>query len=357
MSNCHPTISVKFFLPVDRFPQTIPNQFNTYHEDFQDDIYAWTIQTYVQLKNSGFPCELVGEMPPAGLVVAHRDCLKPDNYLSPDPNIFFVCIQSTRERLAYAQIHVVHNPLLAQQILSTHDLDVHYIEAWPTPGLRPRDPDRGNRLENIAYLGHLEDLAPELKRYGFHQQLQALGLTWHVLPHNPGDYTNIDGIVAVRHLQTEVMRQTDHFIHHSGQKLCDAWLADVPIITGPESAYQALGTNHDNYCEVNHADEIVQQLKQLRDNPEQYRERIENGRTKAQSINRQALTHQWQQFLEHVAIPSYQKWCLLSESDRVAALATNRSMVDQRNRTVVLKQTELQTLKANDLPYDLSEKA
>src|SRR5690606_40162519 len=49
---------------------------------------------------------------------------------------------------------------------------------WPQPGLEPRDPARGDRLERVAYKGFVANLHPELASGEFARALAARGLAW-----------------------------------------------------------------------------------------------------------------------------------------------------------------------------------
>jgi hypothetical protein len=351
MEDSYKHVPISFFMPVDRFPEVIPEEINPDQEGFQDDIYAWTLQTYFYLRGSGFFCALVKEMPEEGIIIAHRDCLVPDNYLQPNPNVLLVCIQSDRQRLSYAQIHVVQNPDLAKQI--THG---YFIPSWPTPALKPRDSHRGNRFENVVYLGHLNDLATELKQYGFRERLRSLGLKWEVKIHDYCDYRDVDVVLAVRNFCPEINRQTESFIHQSAIKLCDAWRAEVPTILGHECAYQFIGQPDLDYLAVNSVEDVVSTLTRLRDDPDFRQAIVRQGKiSRSQGFDCQSLTDEWRSFLETVAIPSYQQWRSLSEVERWVALEQHKANIEQKNQVLELRQHTLSQLRADALPYDLSE--
>jgi len=344
-------VPICFFMPIDRYPAVIPEQIETYQTEFKDDIYAWTLQTYVYLKNSGLSCSLVREMPQAGIVVAHRDCLVPDNYLNPHPDVLLVCIQSNRQRLSYAQLHVVQNPYLAKQITQGY-----FIPPWSTPGLQPRDPKRGDRFENVVYIGHLNDLATELKHYSFRERVRSLGLSWQVQIHNPFDYSNVDAVLAVRNFSPAIDHQTEHFISESAIKLHDAWLAGVPVILGHECAYQFMRQQELDYLEANQVEDVVSILNRLQTDLDFRQATIRAGKLRVQSITQQSLVAKWHHFFEQVAIPSYQEWCSRSSIDRSNALEQHKADIDQRNQQLEARQQVISQLRTAASPYDLGEK-
>lgn len=351
MKDIDSQVPISFFMPINRFPEVIPEHIDTYQNSFKDDIYAWTLQTYVYLRSSGFPCSLVKKMPQEGIVVAHRDCLVPDNYLEPNSNVLLVCIQSNRQRLSYAQIHVVQNPYLARQIQNTH-----FIEPWTTPALQKRDANRGDRFENVVYVGHLNDLATELKQYAFREQVRSLGLKWRVQIHNCFDYADVDVVLAARNFCPNVKQQTENFIHESAIKLCDAWLAEVPAILGHEGAYQFMRQQDLDYLEVDSPENVIYALKKLRDHPDLRQAIIQNGKIRSQEFDHKVLTAKWRSFFETVAISNYQTWCSLSKVERCKALEEHKASIDHINQATELQQLTLAQLRALALPYDLNEK-
>ncbi|NEP18685.1 MAG: hypothetical protein F6J97_17585 [Leptolyngbya sp. SIO4C1] len=339
---------VYFFLPRDRWPQTVPERLDGYHPGCADDIFRWITQTYVHLRQRGVACELVNQLPAAGIVIAHRDCLHPGGYLSPHPDLFWVCLQSDRPLLAYAQQQVLPNPLWAQQQPNSH-----YIGAWPTP-VRSRCSQRGDRFETVAYVGHLNDLADELKQYRFRQQIEALGLRWQARLHDPYDYQDIDAVVAVRSFNPERLRKTRQFMHQSAQKLCDAWLAGVPAILGPESACQPLQQSPPAYLEARSVTDVLAALQQLRDRPSWRQQLIASGQRQAQAFS--AIAADWQQYLSTAVWPAYRVWQSLPLAERQAQIDQQQQRVDQENRAIAAQVRRAAELRTAHLPYDLSEK-
>jgi hypothetical protein len=108
--------------------------------------------------------------------------------------------------------------------------------------------------------------------------------------------------------------------------------------------------------EVNSVEDIVYALKKLRDEPDFRQAIIQNGKIKSQRFDCQALTDEWRGFLETVAIDHYDKWQLLSEVEKCIAWDRHKVNINQKNQALAIQQRVLVQLRADTLPYDLSEK-
>ena len=150
--------------PINEMPKTADTYWAKFDGNLTSGVYAWTLQTYLRLKEDGFPCQLTGTLPSEGIVLAHR-CSLPI-YLQPNPKLLIVCLKADYEEHPYAQIHVVLNHQETKKVSNSY-----YIPHWPQPGLIPRSPERSLRFENIAYFGIEKNLAPELKEAAFQARL------------------------------------------------------------------------------------------------------------------------------------------------------------------------------------------
>ena len=133
---------------------------------------------YLYLKSFDFPCKLTNVISPKGIIVTHRDFLP--GRVFPKSNQLFVCIKADRDRHPFPQLHIVQNPdddLMRQRYTSTWK--ARYIPHWPQGGLIQRDRSRGNRFENIAYIGVEEEITMELKVSKWAKKLNHMGLTWY----------------------------------------------------------------------------------------------------------------------------------------------------------------------------------
>lgn len=305
---------IHFYLPPQHWPKTIPSNPDEPWLGFSVGLYAWTLQTYLRLRLVGFPCKLVAHLPETGIVVVHRNLLsRLGRVLHPHPQRLLVCLKADLPPYPYAQLHVVQNGREAEAVR-----DYHFIPHWPQPGLIPRDGQRADRFETVIFCGHRANLAAELQQPAWAEQLRDLGLTWQPrlsdhrwdgdqsIPRDWHDYSQVDGVVALRDREHPARRVA--FAHKPATKLYNAWLAGVPAILGPESAYRAERQSDLDYIEVDSAEAAIQALQRLQQTPGLRQAMIRNGLKRAQSRTPAAITECWVDFFETVAIPAYERW-------------------------------------------------
>ena len=322
--------SIYFYIPESDWPAEMPEKASTYwqwqcSQVGSRGIYNWTLQTYLQLQAACFPCELVGKFPTLGIVVAHRDSLPDD--LRPGPQLFIICIQGDKARHPYAQLHLVQNSQEEMLVRGVKLWESHYIPFWPQPGLLPRDPNRGDRFENIAFFGRERELATELKTPMWQEQLSQLGLQWQIVSRDRWhDYSQVDAILAVRNFG----KQSD-YQWKPASKLVNAWHAGVPAILSRESAYRAERQTELDYIEVNSMAEVFTALQKLRDHPEFRKAMVDNGKLRAEAIKPTKLVEKWCSWLEGVAIPAYERWCQAPSWERQTFLTRRYLAVETKD--------------------------
>jgi hypothetical protein len=305
-----PSVSISTILKVediDAYLQSPSFQSCIYHP-----VYCWILQTYLRLRENGFPGTLVGTLPHEGIVIAYWDSVPID--FKPSAKLLIVgIIADGIYPHPYTQIRVVQNQKAALKFSSSY-----YIPLWTQPGLIPRSASRGDRFETIAFFGAIPNLAPELQSPSWQAQLQELGLNWYVVePDRWHDYSDVDAVLAVRSFD-----KRDYF-QKPATKLFNAWHAGVPAILGCESAYRAERQSDLDYIEVSSPDEVLAALKRLRDDPELRQSTIANGRLRAKETSVENLTARWGNFITQVAMPAYEAWCS-------ASYVTQQSLFMQR---------------------------
>lgn len=301
---------IQFYLPyrrdrVERLPERAEGYWDWLlsHPSVPEGKYAWTLQTFLHLRDAGFPCELVERFPSRGIVVAHRDLLPIT--LRPHPDVFLVCIKADRNMHTWAQYHVVQN----ESDPSQGDRST-MITHWPQPGLVPRDPGRGTQCENIAYFGREMNLAPELRAEGWEDVLDRRGFEWVVRPRPQwNDYEDIDVTVSVRRFG-ECISDDPVFDSRSKppSKLINSWMAGVPAIVGSEPAYQHMRTSELDFIEVNSVADLHWALKRLRENPDLYRAMVENGLKRAKEYGPSSITAEWLSLFRDTLPRHYDAW-------------------------------------------------
>lgn len=294
------TPEIFFYLPERQWPAGgIPRDADSCSGlVFLNTALAWTLQTFLRLRDAGFPCTLTSSMPEEGVVLAFRGSL--DFNLKPGRGLLLVCMMADAGPHTYAQLHVVQNPRQTQTVKNSH-----FMPHWPQPGLIPRDRARAARFETIAYFGCPANLAKELKCDAWERRLESQGLSWRMIgPESEGqiDYSAVDAIVAVRSFDG------DPHICKPASKLYNAWRAGVPAILGRESAYHAERKTELDYLEVSSPDEALEAIRMLKGDGLLRDAVVDNGFRRAEEIDAARMTQRWREFIRDVAVPAFYSW-------------------------------------------------
>ncbi|MBE9221487.1 hypothetical protein IQ215_02140 [Cyanobacterium stanieri LEGE 03274] len=271
---------------------------------------AWTLLTYLYLKESNFPCYFTNMIPLEGICISHRPLLS--DTLKPNSQLLLVAIQGDRGRHPYAQLHVVQNPLQQVHKKFLNSWESSYIPFWTQPGLIPRNPQRGNFFKNIAFFGQKNNLILPLRQSSWKKTLKELDLNWQIIPPTSwNDYSEVDAIVAIR----KFGYSWDH-TWKPASKLHNSWLAGVPAIFGCESAYQAERQSELDYLEVSSFDSLLSTIKLLKENIPLREKIFKNSQVRAKEVQPENTISKWQNFLTTKAVPKYQDWVSMPESKR-----------------------------------------
>lgn len=306
-----------FYVPEALWPRDIPSGPAVNWSGFALGIYAWTIQTYLYLRQAGQCCQLVKTLPAEGIVFLHRNAFRchPQGIASA-PRRFLVCLQGDLLPHPDAQMHVVQNP--AQAVPQAGQ---YFVPHWPQPGLLPRSPDRGDRCTTVAFFGHGDNLAPELLTVDWQQTLAALGLDWQPrasqnqwhqyagLETGWNDYRAVDIVVAARSFNPKTLARQHFYRHKPATKLYNAWLAGVPAILGPEVGYRAEQQSSLDYIEAQSVAAMLQALKTLKANRALRQAMATHGQQRARAITPEAITDHWVQLIQAAIMPAYDRWC------------------------------------------------
>lgn len=352
--NFHPAsgdLPVYFILPEKFMPDRIPQSVNEGWRGFGLGIHAWTLQTYLRLREIGFNCELVTEMPPSGLVVAHGHTLRAFGRNHPrTAEVFLICVKGDGDWVSDADLHVVQN--LDEE---RKRYDSHYLPHWPQPGLLPRDSTRGNRFDVVSFFGHERNLAPEIVSPEWEQSLCGMGLEWQpILSTNhwldPAgidarvtDYRGVDVVVAVRSFEKREMRRTRSYCQKPATKLYNAWLAGVPAVLGIESAFRAERRSDLDYIEVASVEEATEALRRLKADPALRTAMVSNGRQRAAEFKPESIVQAWRSFLTQTALTKFQRKLQAPRLRRAMARVRRRSaiFIDRQDLKVRRKLTSL----------------
>jgi hypothetical protein len=264
---------------------------------FGTGVYVWILQTFLRLHKAGAPVRLVQSPPAAGLVVAHAGNV--ERLLSEAASLTdttIVVARSDRGPQPLADFVVVQNAASA-------DRDHFFIPSWLQPGLIQRHPARATRVENVAYVGAVKELDPDLASLAWAEALRRRGLSWDsrtiAFSGNDqryqqlrwNDYENIDIVVALRPPSSWNARSKP------AAKLQNAWAAGVPAILSPEDPYRELRNSRLDYLEARSADDVLDAIETLRSNPGLYSDMVQNGLERAREFSPERLVSRWMDVL------------------------------------------------------------
>lgn len=179
---------------------------------------------------------------------------------------------------------------------------------FPQPGLLPRDPARGTRIERITFKGH-NNLSEDLRSDHFMNELQRLGIEFEqdyrrfdTGQHNWHDYREADVVLAVRN---DTLYRVSH---KPASKLINAWAAGVPALLGPEPAFEELRRSELDFITVRNRNEAVRALQRLKSDPDLYRAMVENGLSRSRAYTEDSILDTWIEILNGPVAALAKKW-------------------------------------------------
>lgn len=267
-------------------------------DEFVRGEHAWILQTYLRLRQAGHPVVLRGEPPAEGFVVYHakhaRSLLRRAHRLG---HAVLVGVRADNSEPASADFEVNQNSVYADGKRRFH------VPHWPQPGLLPRDPRRGSRIERVEFKGFLANLAPEFRHPDWAQWLAQRNLQWRVdavewkhlawsrerLTWN--DFRETDLLLAVR------PGDPSGYTHKPATKLYNAWHAAVPALLGREPAFRELRRDPLDYLEVSSLEEAKAAVDLLLAEPDRYQRMIDHGRARAAEFTTEIVLARWVELL------------------------------------------------------------
>lgn len=259
-------------------PEVVPQHHTGNHGTAEN----WIYQTWARLKQSGILTTLSIKMPVSGIVFALGSSLKKDFVAR--PGICLVDIVADAPPHPAAALYIVQNRIQQQYIP-----DSFFVPHWPQPKMIPRSPSRGNRFENIAFVGDPCHLAPELQQQEWYDHLRnTLGLSFSIKPPNQWhDYSEIDGIVAIRSFSQS------RYLSKPATKLYNAWLAGIPFIGGRDIAYADEGNPGKNYLVATSPKELLMHLRHLKENQSLREQLVAEGHHQGVLYTQQKTIEHW----------------------------------------------------------------
>jgi len=258
---------------------------------FADGISAWTLQTFLELRSVGTTVSLSNQFRHDTINVAHAISL--NAYLQKRPE-FIISLQADYPRSIGVQQHIVQNK---SQVLGEN---VCWMPHWPQPGLLPRD-KRRKEVRNVGYAGR--QYYNVFRGEFINQRLKSMGLRLVELsPANWNDFSQIDVLCGVR--------STDGYSYDKKppSKMINSWLANVPFIGGPDSAYKQIGHPGINYLLAENTDEIFSGLRSLVDNPHRYQSLVTEGCLAGKLYCRESIRNQWIAYFSRIYMEEFVRW-------------------------------------------------
>jgi hypothetical protein len=261
---------------------------------------AWILQTYLRLREAGHPVSIADTLPERGLLV-----LLPEpeirrafdaQYTRAHRSLVVATVRAdvTEYRSLLGDVDIVQNGRFAD------DDRVFFVPHWPQPGLLPRDPRRGTRIENIVFKGGFGSLLSDFRSDRWHDYLAAHDMAFQIasaetegaIP-NWHDYRTADLNLAVRPPYNDGGLRCEK----PASKLVNAWHAGVPSLLGAEYAFRELRTSSLDYIEVTSVEEAVEAVEALRAHPRRYAQMVEHGRRRARAFTPARIAERWAEVL------------------------------------------------------------
>ena len=257
----------------------------------------WVVPAYARLRRLGRAVTLGNDVPRSGFVVYHKEDHRTVLARAPrDGEPLLVACRADFRSADEADFELLQNGHYAD------DKRCFFMPLWPQPGLIPRDPARGTRVENVAFKGYVGNLLPELRGDAFARFMAQHDLRWQLdtvadrdvsRPVQAAwhDYRDVDVVLALR-----PGGEREH-THKPATKLYNSWLAGVPAILSPDYAFRELRRSPLDYLEVESVTGAEDALRKLQRDPALYLAMVENGRFRAREFTADALAQRWDALL------------------------------------------------------------
>jgi hypothetical protein len=254
-------------------------------------VSIWCLQTFLELRERGWPVALMSEPQPGCVNFVHvRELFRQ----RPAPDIFIVSIQADYTAVPWTSTNIVQNRLQADQKRS------YWIPHWPQPGLIPRSPSRSG-VATVAYAGDpLWLVGSEIE---WTTALKSHGIDFCCLKADAwNDYSAVDVLLAVRSFDKS------RYEYKPPSKLLNAWHARIPLVGGYDSAFEQIGRPGCDYIRVCTLNQAIETIRLLRDNQVLYRSIVDAGSARALEYTRHRIADAWEKLLSGPISARYARW-------------------------------------------------
>jgi hypothetical protein len=261
---------------------------------------VWIVQTWNRLCRKGFKPTLSDQAPATGIIVYHKEDQRVLlDRLPRGATPVLVGVRADFRSCTYADFEVLQNGYFADGRRS------FFIPHWPQPGLIPRDAQRRDRMERIAYKGYVGNLAAEFRSERWRKFLQRQNMIFeddavlddafdHPIQTRFHDYHEVDLVLAVRPGESR---------NKPASKLVNAWLAGIPALLSPDYPFEELRQSPLDFLAVRNLAEAEAAVLRLKRETGLFREMIEHGRLRGAQFTVDKITQFWTTLL-YQTIPS-----------------------------------------------------
>ncbi len=272
---------------------------------FQGGVNNWVLQTYLHLRaplaSQGITTSVGERFTPGVMCIAHRDCL--NRFFDGSFRSFVVGVRADRPPLYNCDLTIVQNHL------GLDGGETVFMPFWPQPGLKPRDSNRGVRIERIAYMGRTGTMPAWYTDTHFLRSLTALGAEFEIRDTQWNDYHDVDLVLACRDESPTILA------HKPASKLVNAWLAGTPALLSAEPAFMRLRSDDNDFRVVRGPQDVLTAVAALKNDPNQYSLMIERGQARSKQCNRDRVVASWMHLLTGRARRDYEVWLDARQSE------------------------------------------
>jgi len=255
---------------------------------------VWIVQTWKRLRQAGYPLTMSDQAPRDGIIVYHKEDQRVLlTRLPRGATPVLIGVRADFRACTYADFEILQNGCYADGRRS------FFVPHWPQPGLLPRDPRRGDRMERIAFKGFVGNLTQEFRSARWLAFLSEQGMVFDddvILDDSFSqpirarfhDYREVDLVLAVRRGDTRTK---------PASKLVNAWQAGIPALLSPDYAFEELRESPLDYLAVRNLGEAQAAVLRLKREPGLYRAMIEHGRLRGAEFSVGKITQMWASLL------------------------------------------------------------
>jgi hypothetical protein len=261
----------------------------------------WGVQAFHVLRGRGHDVTLSGTLDETAINVVHADDFP---WRDTPWRSFVVIVRADREPTFAGQIEIVQNATCRWM-----DTDI-YVPHWPQPGLLPRDPARGDRVETLTYLGKEANLASGFRSDAFRAALARLGVRLVIHEREWWDYRETDVVLAVRD------GSPMYLSIKPASKLVNAWMAGCPAVLSDEAGYRELRRGPLDYFAAATPADVLLALTALRDDSQLFRKMVDNGMRRADAHSVERVADRWEEVLAGPVAERFEAWARASALSR-----------------------------------------